>query len=132
MEKGLQLQIDARNPVAMSMMYHGVGMVLCDLGDLQRARENLERALELSTENNEKMYEGMARSTLGKVIAKADHSQAARAESLAWEGINILHGLKLKPLVSQAYMDLSQIYAHTGQQGKAQMVQAKAQELMFG
>jgi predicted ATPase/class 3 adenylate cyclase len=126
MEKGLRLQIEANNPVALSMSYHGLGMVLCDLGDLTRARENLEKALKLAVKNNEKMYEGMTRSTLGKVIGKLDASRCAEAESMILEGVSILYGLKLRPLLFQAYTDLAELYRCTGQRAKEQMALAQA------
>jgi len=126
MEKGLELLIEANNPVLLSASYHGVGMVLCDLGDLTRAKENLQKSLELAVMNSEKMQEGMTRPTLGKVIGKLDATQFAKAESTALEGVRILYGLKLSPLVSQAYMDLAELYRCTGQPAKQQMALAQA------
>ena len=129
MEKGLKMQSDMENPVLLSQHYYSLGMLHCDLGDLKKAQSFAEKALQLSQENDEIMLEGMARGLLGRVLGKADISQGDKAEKCILQGISILDELKLKPMISQGYLFLSELYADMGQGEKAQEAMEKAQRL---
>ena len=129
MEKGLKMQSDMGYPVLLSQHYYSLGMLHCDLADLKKAQSFAEKALQLSQENDEGMLEGMARALLGRVMGKADISQGLKAERCILQGIAILDELKLKPMVSQGYLFLSELHTDMGQGEKAQEAMEKAQRL---
>ena len=56
---------------------------------------------------------------LGRIRAKADMSQSAKAEEPISEGILTLDELKLRPYVYQGHLYLGELYANTCQSEKA-------------
>jgi tetratricopeptide (TPR) repeat protein len=119
MEKGLKIHRDAGIPYLLSLYYWALSMVHFDLGDLQSAQSSIEEALRLSENNNEIWVEGISRTLLGRVLGKREKSQYAKAEKYVLQGIKILDERKQKPLASQGYLYLGELYADVGQKEKA-------------
>jgi len=118
-EKGLQIQEDTGLAMLMSLNKVALSMVHFDLGDLDSARMCAEEALELARGNDEKWPLAMSWIFLGMVLGKADKSQCNQAEEYMLQGIKLYNKWKLRPLCSEGYLYLGELYADTGQKGKA-------------
>jgi len=118
-EKGLKIQNDTAVPFFLPLYHCALSMIHFDSGDLESANSGAEEALRLSQENHEKWPEGLSRVLLGRTIGKGSKSQYTKAEEYILQGIKILDEVKLKPLVSQGYVYLGELYADTGQRDKA-------------
>jgi tetratricopeptide (TPR) repeat protein len=57
--------------------------------------------------------------SLGRIIGKKITSKSDDAESYIRRGIKILEQKKLRPYYSEGYLYLGELYAHTGEYGKA-------------
>jgi tetratricopeptide (TPR) repeat protein len=78
-----------------------------------------EESLELARDNDEKWPLAMSWIFLGMVLGKADKSQCNQAEEYMLQGIKLYNKWKLRPLCSEGYLYLGELYADTGQKGKA-------------
>jgi len=119
MERGLKTQTDAGLPFLLSFHYWALSMVHFDSGDLENAGSRAEEALEFAQKNSEKPQEAASRILLGRILGKADISQADKAEECILQGISIYDQLRLRPSCSTGYLDLGAFYADTGQREKA-------------
>jgi tetratricopeptide (TPR) repeat protein len=79
---------------------------------------------------HQKWIEGFAWIQLGQIFGKAGKSQTEKAEESILKGIKILDELKLKALYAPGYYFLGDLYANSGQEGKALETLKKA-EMMF-
>jgi len=129
-EKGLKIQSDAGMPYLLSLYYCALSMIHCDSGDLKRAQSFAEEALRLSQNNSEKWPEGLSRVLLGRILCKGKKLQYAKAEEYIAQGIKIVEEEKLKPLASQGYLYLGELYADIGQREKALETLKKAEGMM--
>jgi tetratricopeptide (TPR) repeat protein len=118
-EKGLQIQEDTGLAMLMSLNKIALSMVHFDSGDLDSARMCAEESLELARDNDEKWPLAMSWIFLGMVLGKADKSQCNQAEEYMLQGIKLYNKWKLRPLCSEGYLYLGELYADTGQKGKA-------------
>ena len=64
---------------------------------------------------------------MGRVLGKADPSQSGKAEEFLQQGVKVLDKLKLKPLSSQGYLCLGELYADMGRREKSLETLKKAQ-----
>ena len=80
--------------------------------------------------NSEKWPEGLSRVLLGRILGKGRKSQYAKAEEYIAQGIKIVEEVKLKPLASQGYLHLGELYADMGQTEKALENLKKAEGMM--
>ncbi|MDR9459851.1 MAG: adenylate/guanylate cyclase domain-containing protein, partial [Dehalococcoidia bacterium] len=118
-EKGLQIQEDTGLSMLMSLNKVALSMVHFDLGDLESARKCAEEALELARSNDEKWALGVAWIFLGMVLGKVDESQYSNAEECILQGIKHCNKWKMKPLCSEGYLYLGELYAAMDQSEKA-------------
>lgn len=118
-EKALERQREAGFSVARSQIYGGLAQVRLDSGDLEKARTFAGEALELAQNGYERANEAGAMVRLGSILGKTGPSQSEKAEEYILQGIRILDELQLKPLCSQGYLYLGELYADTGQREKA-------------
>jgi len=118
-EKGLQIQEDTGLSMLMSLNKVALSMVHFDLGDLDSARKCAEEALELARSNDEKWALGVAWIFLGMVLGKMDESQYSNAEECILQGIKHCNKWKMKPLCSEGYLYLGELYAAMDQSEKA-------------
>jgi ATP/maltotriose-dependent transcriptional regulator MalT len=113
---------------AMSALTHLLlGAVGTDSGDLAGARTSMEEALRLAQVSDESYIEGRVGVWLGKVMGKADTSQAAAAEERILQGIRLLEQLQIKPWQAEGHLLAGELYSDTGQEQKALASLMKAQ-----
>jgi tetratricopeptide (TPR) repeat protein len=118
-EKGLQIQLDAGFSILLAQYYYYLGMVHFDLGDFKNSLSYTDASLKLAIENKEKQSEGSSRILMGRVLCKANPSQSGKAEEFIQQGVKLLDKLKLKPLSSQGYLALGELYNDIGQRERA-------------
>jgi tetratricopeptide (TPR) repeat protein len=128
-QKGLKISSDAGLHYHLSLQYGLLSMVHLELGDLKNAQPFAEEALKLSQKNHETWVEEFVWILLGRIFGKARKSQDDKAQDCILQGIKILNELKLKPLYSQGYLFLGEIYADTGQPEKALQNLRKAEDM---
>ena len=126
-DKRLETYRSTQYPFLVSLTYCGLGLVCLDLGDLEAARGHIEESLKLAKKQGERDQEGRSTVALGRVIAKADRSQIAKAEGLILEGIDILEELKLKTYQAEGYLCLGEVYADMGHKEKGLRTLNKAE-----
>jgi tetratricopeptide (TPR) repeat protein len=129
-EEGLQIFSDAGAQFNLSFFYGISSMVYLESGDLRNAHYRAEEALKLSQKNQQKWVEGFARTLLGRIFRKAGKSQNGKAEEHMLRGIEILDESKIKPLYSQGFLFLGELYAGNGQPKRA-LENLKKAEVMF-
>ncbi len=127
MEKGFQIQSDGGLTHQLSRYRYSMSTVHLDLGNLEQAQSWMEGAAEVAHNNLEKHIEADSRITLGRVLGKADRSQAEKAEESILQGIGILDELKLRPSASLGHFFLGELYADTGEKAKALETLKKAE-----
>jgi class 3 adenylate cyclase/tetratricopeptide (TPR) repeat protein len=119
MEKGLKIQNETGVQLFLSYSHLMLSKVHFDLGDQNKALSLAEKALKLSQKNNEKGHEGESRIWMGRILGMIHLTQNDKAEAFISQGINILETLKLKPIYSQGYLYLGELYANTGRKDDA-------------
>jgi tetratricopeptide (TPR) repeat protein len=72
----------------------------------------------------------MSWALLGRILGKKEPEEIERAEEHILKGIQILEELKAKPLISQGYFYLGELYADAGKKDEA-MNHLKKAEKMF-
>jgi len=127
-KNGLKIQKEQGLQYYVSFSYWLLSEVHFASGDLRNAQSCVEEALKLSQKNKEKPIEGASWKLLGSILGKADISQRLKAEEYILKGIKILEELRVKPLASQGYLFLGELYADTGQKEKALEHLKKAEE----
>jgi tetratricopeptide (TPR) repeat protein len=129
MEKGLKAQIDAGIPYDLSFFYSCSAMVDLDSGDLKKAQQRAEEALQIAQKNHQH-GEGFVWVVLGRIFGKSDPPQTGKAEESILKGIKILENLKIKLYYTPGYYYLGELYVDTGQKDKA-LETLKKTENMF-
>jgi tetratricopeptide (TPR) repeat protein len=102
-----------------SLYYFYMGEIDLASCDWESARRCADEGLKLAQTHGEKEGEGWLSCILGRALAKADPSQAARGEEYILQGIKILDELKVRPYSSQGYLYLGEFYADMGQRENA-------------
>ena len=118
MEKGLKIQIDAGIHYDLGFFYSCSAMVDLDSGDLKKAQQRAEEALQIAQKNHQ-YGEGFVLIVLGRIFGKSDPPQTDNAEESILKGIKILENLKIKLYYAPGYYYLGELYADTGQKDKA-------------
>jgi class 3 adenylate cyclase/tetratricopeptide (TPR) repeat protein len=117
--KGLKSQEDSGVEAMLSLHYWIFAMIFFDLGDLEKALQCDERALELSIKNNEKRYEGLSKIWIGKILGSKEKAQYREGERLILEGYDILKELCVRPAMAQGHFHLGELYGNSGEGLKA-------------
>jgi tetratricopeptide (TPR) repeat protein len=128
-EKGHKIHTDMGQVFWLSFQFLSLGMVHFDRGDLESAQNHIGKAVRLSENKNEKHWEGISKLWLGRMLGKAETSEAATGEEYILEGIRILDGLKLRPWTAQGYLFLGELHARRVQRKKALENLNKAQDM---
>jgi tetratricopeptide (TPR) repeat protein len=118
-EEGIKIHNDTGMPFLLSLQYYFLSTVYLNSGDLENARSCVEKALDLSRNNNEKHFEGRSWALLGKVLGRVNPSQNDKAEEFILRGLNILDELRTRPWCAEVYLYLGELYADTGHPEKA-------------
>jgi tetratricopeptide (TPR) repeat protein len=129
-EKGLKIQLDAGIGWWMSWHYLHLSAARFNSGDLKEAQRLIEKSLESSQKNNDKLSEGLSWIWMGRILGKSDPSRKAEAEEYILTGINVLERLNLKPPFTLGRLFLGEFYLDTGETEKA-MENLKEAERMF-
>jgi class 3 adenylate cyclase/tetratricopeptide (TPR) repeat protein len=118
-KKGLETDRAVGLTMMWSLYYFYMGEIDLASCDWESARRCADEGLKLAQTHGEKEGEGWLSCILGRALAKADPSQAARGEEYILQGIKILDELKVRPYSSQGYLYLGEFYADTGQRENA-------------
>jgi tetratricopeptide (TPR) repeat protein len=118
-EKGLKIQLDAGIGWWLSWHYVFLSAVRFNSGDLKGALGFIEKALQLSQKNAEKLMEGQSLIWMGRIVGRSDHSRKDQAEHYILRGINILEKVELKPFSTLGRLFLGEFYLDAGQREKA-------------
>ena len=117
-EKGLQIQEDTGLTMLMSLNKVALSMVHFASGDLNGARTCAEKALELARSNDEKYALGVSLIFLGMILGKVDKLQYSTAEEYIIQGIELCNKWKIRPLRSEGYLYLGELYYDVAQREK--------------
>ena len=115
--------------LGMSSFYRYLSMVHLDSGEFESAQACAEKALKLTQENKEKVYEGSSWTILGRILGKKEPNKMDKAEAYILKGIKILERSKIQPYVSTGYLYLGELYADMGHREKALENLNKAEEM---
>jgi len=129
-ERGLKIQTDATIELFMAFHYVCSCSVYLNMGDLDKALDHIQTALDLSKKNKEILLIGVSFIFLGRATGKKDLTKWNKAEDLLKEGIHILEAQKAKAWYSQGYLTLGELYADIGHKKEA-LENLKVAERMF-
>jgi tetratricopeptide (TPR) repeat protein len=105
-----------------------LGIFNLESGDLKKAQECIEEAINLSSENKERHWEAITRLWLGKTLGKAGKAHQGEAEKIIVQGIEMSSELKLRPFSSQGYLFLGELHADAGKKDLALLYLRRAEE----
>jgi len=100
-------------------------------GDLQGAEKTANNALTASKNYNQKDFEGISLTWLGRILGRARTASGACAEKHIVRGIKICDELRLKPWSARGYLFLGELYADMRKKEKA-LENLKRAERLFG
>jgi len=126
-EKGLRIQKDVGTPMWLSSHYLYRGLTHLSENNLKAAQRDVEKALELSKRNKEKLFEGMSRIWLGRIMGRVGTGKAFQGEKSMLRGIEILKDLLLKPRYAEGYLVLGELLAEAGRIPEAREKLEKAE-----
>jgi len=117
--KGLRIQENSYIEAMLSLHYWVLAMVLFDQGDLEEALRSSEKALELSSKNNERRYEGLSRIWIGRILGSKKKALYREGEQFILEGYQILKELRVRPAMAQGHFHFGELYKNSGDGFKA-------------
>jgi hypothetical protein len=99
---------------------------------MEEARTHAGLGLQFSQANDERQWEGMSRTLLGRILAKTDstHIQAAIQQIL--QGITLLEELGIAVWYSLGHLWLGEVYAESGRREEALENLKKAESMFLG
>jgi len=118
-EKGLKLQKQAGLRAFLSYHYYCLSSLQFDSGWVDYARKSAEEALELSRNNNERVFEGVSSITIGRVLTEGEDMPSNESEKYILNGIEILNEQGIEPYASQGLLFLGELHAKRGNQQRA-------------
>jgi tetratricopeptide (TPR) repeat protein len=128
-QKGLKIQSSTGLKPFLSWYYWSLGIANFEFDDLKNSLDCFTKAIEIACDNSEKIWEGLSRIWLGRILAKLDPSQIDTSKESILKGINLLEELKLKSSYPIGYLFLGEIYADSRQNDKALRTLKKAESL---
>ena len=130
-EKGLRIQKDVGTPMWLSSHYLYRGLIHLSENNLEGAQRDVEKALELSKRNKERLFEGLSRIWLGRIMGRMAIGRVSQGERSTFHGIEILKELQLKPRYAEGYLVLGELLIEAGRMREARENLEKAAH-MFG
>ena len=118
-EAGIKALNDLGILYHMSRLYFVLGMVHFASGNLSGARMNMEKAISLSQNCDEKHFEAISKIWLGRILGREKGSEFDKVAKDIYEGIKVLSELRLRPFSAQGYLFLAEHFADRGQRKKA-------------
>ncbi len=113
-ERSIQMHIDSGFVPQFAHDYAYLSMAHLVTGDVAKARDCVDSALDWARKCNERHWEGLAKIFLGKIMSQSEALRAAQAEASIVEGIEILSKLGMKPYCAQGYFYLGELRVSTG------------------
>jgi len=130
MEKSVQMILDLKIPYYLPYDYSYLSLAHLAAGDVIRAQDCIDSALELSQKSSQRHFEGLAKVCAGKILAQSGILRAGEAEASILEGITVLQEFGLKPYWAQGHLYLGELYTSTGRT-QLGMKNLKKAEKMF-
>jgi tetratricopeptide (TPR) repeat protein len=118
-EKGLRIQKDVGTPMWLSSHYLYRGLIHFSENNLSEAQRDVEKSLELSKKNKERLFEGLSRIWLGRIMSRTEVGEVVQGKKLALHGIEILKELQLKPRYAEGCFVLGELLAEAGRISEA-------------
>ncbi len=112
-ERSIQMHLDSGVVIELPHDYAYLSMAHLATGDVAKARNFIDTALDWARKCNQKHWEGLAKIFFGKIMSQSEALQAARAEASILEGIEILSQLGMKPYCAQGYFYLGELRVTT-------------------
>ena len=129
-DKGLRMHTDLGVPYWLSFCHFFSSTAHFELGDMTKAREDAELALQCALNNDEKQVQGLTRAWLGRVLAATGHRQAGTAEDMLLQGIRQLRDLEILTQEAMCTMWLGELHAENGRPDQAMQILNRA-DAMF-
>ena len=129
-EKGMQIQNQVLASVWKPAYPLYAGMTNLELGNLVKAREDIQSAMILAQESGEREFEGLSRIEMGRILSRPQKPQFDEAEISITQGIKILEELQGNPEIATGYLRLGELYLDWKHLDQAQETLKKA-ETMF-
>jgi tetratricopeptide (TPR) repeat protein len=127
--KGLKNQEDSGIEAMLSMHYWIFAMIQFNQGDLEEALRCSEKALALSLKHNERRYEGLSKTWIGKILGSKEKAQYREGEQLILEGYEILKEMCVRPAMAEGRFHLGELYRNSGEKSKAVRELGKAKSM---
>ncbi|WDP93201.1 MAG: AAA family ATPase [Desulfobacter sp.] len=118
-KQGLEMYHESGVKFSLPAAYSFSGYAAFESKDYEIAREYLEKAVQLSQTNNEKVIEGRTSIFLGSLICKQDLSQKQDALSIMKKGMKLLKSFEAKPFYSIGHFYLGELFLNTNEPEKA-------------
>lgn len=118
-KKGINIQLEAGIEWWLSFQYFFLSHTYFEQNNFKLAQIFIEKALEFSQKNNEKMVEGCAWLQKGLISEKTELQKMDTAETYIIKGIKMLEKLKFKTFYSQGYFHLGNHYLSINKKEKA-------------
>lgn len=127
--KGLKIQSETGYNYLASMGWFCLGACLAESGELEAARKNLEKGLEISRKNHERITEGALLIWLGRTLGQCLPLQEDRATECILLGIEISKELSQRPDEAIGYLLLAELHANRHRKDLARKYLSKSQAL---
>jgi class 3 adenylate cyclase/tetratricopeptide (TPR) repeat protein len=128
--KGLETDLALGNTLMVCFHYYHLAMLHLVSGDLEDARTNAEKSLELAQQEHNEMNEARARLALGSIAGKADGKPSAEAERYILQAMQWADEAKARTLLAEAHLRLAEYFVDTGQKQNGMEMLAKTHQLM--
>ena len=111
----------------LSSHYLYRGLTHLSENNLREAQRDVEKALDLSKRNKERLFEGMSRIWLGRIMGRVASGKAFQGEKSTLRGIEILKDLMLKPRCAEGYLVLGELLTEASRIPEARAMLEKAE-----
>ena len=128
-EKGLEIQRRSGMATLVAMINYFLALIRSAAGDLEGGMESAREVLKLAREFGARVYEPWALVVLGRIAGEADPAQVEVAEGYIRQGIAMSEEMKTKPVSSQGYLFLGEIFEIAGRREESLDSLRKAYEM---
>ena len=129
-EKGIKILTEKGLRLFLSFKYVVLSIVHFMSGDFQNAENCANEALTVSQNYDQKDFEGISMTWLGRILGKEKPSPDVRADEYILQGMKICDEQSLKPWSAQGYLFLGELHANRGQREKALQNLQKAEGML--
>jgi predicted ATPase/class 3 adenylate cyclase len=118
-QKGLEIQTQSGAVMSLALPYICLAGVEYSFRDFAKAQSFAEKALTLTQDHGEKVFEAISYYILGVILTGINPEQIKRAEESILKGVKIIKELDLKTRLAQGYFYLGECFANASQKDKA-------------